>query len=183
MLLNWWIFPIGQSGEASRWRVCYQRGLPRLVSWNIEGAMRGASSLSHFASIHSQALIFLSKPQLFQCDTARALAPLLDFCHHLNHLFYRHDLSYHDLLLTACTLFLFWVGPRRQHSGNEETSTNCTDCTFSWGKDTILYCMYPMARQHTALCRCPIIKSGVQNLPSLHLIVQLVSTFLCLLLS
>ena len=140
---------IGQSGGATRWRVCYQRGLPRLVSWNIEGAMRGASSLSHFASIHSQALIFLSKPQLFQCDTARALAPLLDFCHHLNHLFYRHDLSYHDLLLTACTLFWFWVGPRRQHSGNEETSTNCTDCTFSWGKDTILYCMYPMARQHT----------------------------------
>ena len=78
-----------------------------LVSWNIEGAMRGASSLSHFAFILSQALIFLSKPQLFQCDTARALAPLLDFCHRLNHLFYRHDLSYHDLLLTACTLFLF----------------------------------------------------------------------------
>ena len=24
-------FPIRQSGEASRWRVCYQRGLPRLV--------------------------------------------------------------------------------------------------------------------------------------------------------
>ena len=31
ILLNWWISPIGQSGEASRWRVCYQRGLPRLV--------------------------------------------------------------------------------------------------------------------------------------------------------
>ena len=30
-----WIFPIGQSGEASRWRVCYQRGLPRLVFINI----------------------------------------------------------------------------------------------------------------------------------------------------
>ena len=27
-----WIFPIGLSGEASWWRVCYQRGLPRLVS-------------------------------------------------------------------------------------------------------------------------------------------------------
>ena len=27
ILLNRWIFPIGQSGEASRWRVCYQRGL------------------------------------------------------------------------------------------------------------------------------------------------------------
>ena len=24
-------FSYGQSGEASRWRVCYQRGLPRLV--------------------------------------------------------------------------------------------------------------------------------------------------------
>ena len=30
-LLNWWIFPIGQSGEACWWRVCYQRGLPCLV--------------------------------------------------------------------------------------------------------------------------------------------------------
>ena len=28
---NKWFFPIGQSGEASRWRVCYQWGLPRLV--------------------------------------------------------------------------------------------------------------------------------------------------------
>ena len=24
-------FPIGQSGEGSRWMVCYQRGLPRLI--------------------------------------------------------------------------------------------------------------------------------------------------------
>ena len=32
ILLNGWIFPIGQSGEASLWRVCYQRRLPRLVS-------------------------------------------------------------------------------------------------------------------------------------------------------
>ena len=31
ILLNKWIFPIGQSVEASGWRVCYQRGLPRLV--------------------------------------------------------------------------------------------------------------------------------------------------------
>ena len=31
ILLNGWILPIGQSGEASWWRVCYQRGLPRLV--------------------------------------------------------------------------------------------------------------------------------------------------------
>ena len=26
---------IGQSGGASRWRVCYQRGLPRLVDKNM----------------------------------------------------------------------------------------------------------------------------------------------------
>ena len=31
ILLNGRIFPIGQNCEASRWRVCYQRGLPRLV--------------------------------------------------------------------------------------------------------------------------------------------------------
>ena len=31
ILLNGWIFPIEQSGEASWWRVCYQLGLPRLV--------------------------------------------------------------------------------------------------------------------------------------------------------
>ena len=31
ILLNEGIFPIGQSGEASWWRVCDQRGLPRLV--------------------------------------------------------------------------------------------------------------------------------------------------------
>ena len=31
ILLNGWIIPIGQSGEANWWRVCYQRGLPRPV--------------------------------------------------------------------------------------------------------------------------------------------------------
>ena len=31
ILLNALIFSMGQSGEASRWRVCYQQGLPRLV--------------------------------------------------------------------------------------------------------------------------------------------------------
>ena len=35
ILLNGWIIPIGQSGEASWWRVCYQRGLPRLVTRQI----------------------------------------------------------------------------------------------------------------------------------------------------
>ena len=31
ILLNGWIFPSGQSGEASRWMVCFQVALPRLV--------------------------------------------------------------------------------------------------------------------------------------------------------
>ena len=31
ILLNGWISPMVQNGEASRWRLCYQRGLPRLV--------------------------------------------------------------------------------------------------------------------------------------------------------
>ena len=58
-------------------------------------------------------------------------------------------LQYHDLLSTACNIFWFKVMPRRQHSGTEDTSTKCTDCTFPWGKDTILYCMYSMTRQHS----------------------------------
>ena len=32
ILLKKWIFPIGQSAEASRWRVCYQHGLIK-VTW------------------------------------------------------------------------------------------------------------------------------------------------------
>ena len=30
-MLNGWIFPTGQSGEACLWRVCYQQSLPRIV--------------------------------------------------------------------------------------------------------------------------------------------------------
>ena len=55
-----------------------------VLSWNIEGARRGASSLSHFTSLHSPALVFLSEPQLFQADATLALVPLPDYCHHLN---------------------------------------------------------------------------------------------------
>ena len=34
----------GQSGEASRWRVCYQRGLPRLVFSNMDLCARMTKS-------------------------------------------------------------------------------------------------------------------------------------------
>ena len=55
-----------------------------VISWNIERAKRSAFSLAHFTSLHSPALVFLSEPQLFQCDTTLALAPLTDYRHHLN---------------------------------------------------------------------------------------------------
>ena len=42
-------------------------------------------NLSHFVQKYHPALLFISEPQLFQCDTRLALAPLLPtYCHHLN---------------------------------------------------------------------------------------------------
>ena len=70
--------------------ILYQRAwlkffLPKILSWNIEGAKRGAFSLSHFVKSYQPALLFLSEPQLFQCDSSLALEPVLgNYCHHLN---------------------------------------------------------------------------------------------------
>ena len=47
ILLNGWIFPIEQSGEASRWRVCYQWGLPHLVFSKYEVIAEAASTFTH----------------------------------------------------------------------------------------------------------------------------------------
>ena len=67
-----------------------------ILSWNIEGAKRGAHNLAHFVEIHHPALMFLSEPQLFQCDASLALAPLLPtYCHHLN----SEDTYYPELAL------------------------------------------------------------------------------------
>ena len=67
-----------------------------ILSWNIEGAKRGAHNLAHFAKIHHPALMFLSEPQLFHCDASLALAPLLPtYCHHLN----SEDTYYPELAL------------------------------------------------------------------------------------
>ena len=43
ILLNGWIFPTGQSGEASLWRVCYQWSLPRLVLVNPDPLLSSPS--------------------------------------------------------------------------------------------------------------------------------------------
>ena len=67
-----------------------------ILSWNIEGAKRGAYNLAHFAEIHHPALMFLSEPQLFHCDVSQALAPLLPtYCIHLN----SEDTYYPELAL------------------------------------------------------------------------------------
>ena len=47
ILLNGLIFSIGQSGEASWWRVCYQGGLLRLVFRSIQTIKNIAYSWSH----------------------------------------------------------------------------------------------------------------------------------------
>ena len=55
ILLNGWIFPNGQSGEASRWRVCYQRGLPRLV-YDIMKIWRKRLTQSVSQSVNDEAV-------------------------------------------------------------------------------------------------------------------------------
>ena len=69
-----------------------------VLSWSIEGAKQGACSLSHFVKSHQPALLFLSEPQLFQCDVSLALAPVLGtYCHHLN----SEDSYYPELALES----------------------------------------------------------------------------------
>ena len=59
-----------------------------IISWNIEGAKREAQDLAHFAHTYKPAMMFLSEPQLFQCDSTSALAPFLST--------YRHNLNSED---------------------------------------------------------------------------------------
>ena len=67
-----------------------------ILSWNIEGAKRGAHNLAHFVEKYDPALMFLSEPQVFQCDAALAMAPLLPtYCYHLN----SEDTYYPELAL------------------------------------------------------------------------------------
>ena len=55
------------------------------LTWNIEGFRRNVHSLKHFTVIHKPSLIFLSEPQLLQCDAA-ALFQTFNGCYsyHLN---------------------------------------------------------------------------------------------------
>ena len=55
-----------------------------VLSWNIEGARRGAQALAHLSSLQPTALMFLSEPQLFLCDASLALSPMTGYSFHLN---------------------------------------------------------------------------------------------------
>ena len=54
-------------------------------SWNIEGLKRNIHSLKYFIDLHKPELIFLSEPQVFQCDVNAILETVHgQFSYHLN---------------------------------------------------------------------------------------------------
>ena len=66
------------------------------ITWNIEGLNRNIHSLKHFADQHKPDLVFLSEPQVFQCDVNSLLRTFHgQFSHHLN----SEDLHQPDLAL------------------------------------------------------------------------------------
>ena len=65
-------------------------------SWNIEGLRRNIHSLKHFIGLHDPHLIFLSEPQIFQCDIDSLFKTLEgQFSFHLN----SEDLLHPELAL------------------------------------------------------------------------------------
>ena len=45
------------------------------MTWNIEGLKRNAINLHHFLDLYSPDLVFLSEPQMFECD----MGSVMDF--------------------------------------------------------------------------------------------------------
>ena len=67
---------IGQSGGASRWRVCYQRGLPRLVYYRLQYQLYVCLNVGHTVGNITMTLQFpIIQNVLFHIVTH------LDFCH------------------------------------------------------------------------------------------------------
>ena len=57
----------------------------KCFSWNIEGIRRNIHSLKYFADLHKPDLIFLSEPQIFQCDIKSLFRTLeVQYSYHLN---------------------------------------------------------------------------------------------------
>ena len=62
-LRHGWIFLFGQSGEVSRWSVCYQRGLPRLVLTVTSKNLMVPTSIN---SSHDHCFIISCVPTMLQ---------------------------------------------------------------------------------------------------------------------
>ena len=68
----------------------------KVISWNIEGAKKGSPNLADFVKSSKPGMIFLSEPQIYQCDANLALSSLKPtYCHHLN----SEDTFYPELAL------------------------------------------------------------------------------------
>ena len=55
-----------------------------VISWNIESIRRGFPSLALFCDLHSPDLIFLSEPQVFNCDMSLFAPKLAQYKYYLN---------------------------------------------------------------------------------------------------
>ena len=54
----YFVWEWGQSGEASRWRVCYQRGLPRLAYNRVRAIWRGILNKDNYEILRYMSKIF-----------------------------------------------------------------------------------------------------------------------------
>ena len=56
-----------------------------MLSWNCEGLCRNAHSLNHFISSVQPSLVFISEPQIYECDIASTLKFISpSYSYHLN---------------------------------------------------------------------------------------------------
>ena len=82
ILLNKWTSPNGQIGEASRWRVCYQRGLPRLISTCLGSTCQYSGNKEKGLQGSAEARFFSWKVFLSRTRRMFPLTVVLPFCIH-----------------------------------------------------------------------------------------------------
>ena len=69
-----------------------------VISWNIEGWARNCFNLLHFVDLHLPLFVFLSEPQVFQCDVTSMFSRFTsNYSFHLN----SEDLACPDLPLIS----------------------------------------------------------------------------------
>ena len=56
-----------------------------MFTWNIEGLRRNIFNLAHFLKTYSPDMVFLSEPQVFECDIIPIMSHLVkEYCYKLN---------------------------------------------------------------------------------------------------